>query len=322
MTWVVSRTEPTVPGTVTVSSTNAIFNSGATAVPVGGLLSQQSTLPAGGTGNVVFNETVVLSPALTQILATAPSGTVTLTRLFSDTQTTATGTINLTAGTGNAGPLAVRRIDLSFDDQSRTDVIQQGDKLQAVAEINYVGSGLLQGEWRIIEPASSLGFGAGRILQVVRQQLVSSGQGRIRIRSPLLPTKSIGLYLVAFSVREAGNTIDTPVLRYFTLQKTQDVSPEILEIRTPAPGGSIDKTTVFSWPPVPGAAAYQIEIFAPGGNAVLSGKLVPAQDTSLTLSQFSLDLLEGGSQYDWRLRAIGADGSVVGQSPKQSFSLR
>lgn len=322
VTWVVNRTEPTVPGTVTVSSSNAVFNAGATTVNVGGLISQQSTLPPGGSGNVIFNETVVLSPELTQILATAPSGTVTLTRLFSDTQTTATGTINLTAGTGNAGPLAVRRIDLSFDDQSRTDVIHQGDKLQAIAEINYVGSGLLQGEWRVIEPASSLGFGAGRVIQVVRQQLFSSGQGRTLIRSPLLPTKNIGLYLVAFSVREAGNTIDTPVLRYFTLQKTPGVSPENLTVRTPAPGGSIDKSTVFSWPPVPGAAAYQIEIFEPGDSAVISGKLVPAQETSLTLSQFSLDGLNGTGPYDWRLRAIGADGSVIGLSPRHAFTLR
>ena len=306
---------------MTVSSANAVLTIGATVINIGGTISQQSTLNGGATGIVTFSETLTLTPAQTQALANATSGTATITRVFTDTQTTAIGTVNLNAGSGNTGPLSVTRIELNFDNASRTDVVPKGTVLRAVAEVNYTSSGLLQGEWRLIDPTTSLGNGTGRILQIVRRQLVSSGQGRARIVSPPLPTNGLGLYLLAFAVTDAGNTIATPVLRYFVVPGQSGVYPENLIIQTPANGAVITENTVFSWAGVPGATAYEIEIFETGKDVPVSGKLVPSKDIKLSLSGFSFDNLESGKSYDWRLRAFGKGGSVLGVSARQAMTL-
>ncbi|MEX1034325.1 MAG: hypothetical protein WDZ54_00095 [Sneathiella sp.] len=322
VTWRINRSQPAGgPATVTVSSANAVFSAGATVVNIGGGLSQPSTLGGGATAIVSFTETLTLTPALVQALANAPSGTAAITRTFTDTQTTAIGTVSLNAGSGNTGALSVTRVELNFDNDSRTNVVLQGNVMRAIANINFTSSGLLQGEWRLIDPTSSLGNGTGRILQVVRRQLVSSGQGRTRIVSPPLPTNTLGLYLLAFTVTNTGNTIETPILRYFVVPGQRGAYPENLTTQTPSDGAVITENTVFSWAGVSGATAYEIQIFKLGQDKPVSGKLVPATDIKLSLSGFSFDNLENGKSYDWRLRAFGRGGSVLGVSPRQSMSL-
>ncbi len=317
VTWTVNRTAATT-ATVNVSSANAILRvAGAPISTIGSNLSQSSSLIAAQTATLRFSETLVLTPAQANDIAQADAGTVTITRAFTDTESTLTGTIQVAAGGGNTGDLQLRRIDLSFENNARADVIRQGDRQRAVARISFRSSGLIKGEWRLVDPSSSYGSARYRILQVVRQQLVSSGQGQTQIISPVLPTQKNGLYLVTFVAEDDTGVLEFPVLRYFVLQGSAEAPIENLDVIAPAEGVRIRTDTQFSWPTTQGAFAYQVEIFDVGGNERIAGKLVGSERLSLKFSAFSLDHLQSGNSYDWRLMAIDPNGKILGVSPRR-----
>lgn len=329
--WNVNRTEtvgaPSTGGPIprVVSSPSAILQiGGATVATLAGTVSQTSTLSSGQSTTVRINETLSINPALARQIATSRVGNVRVIRTFSDTQRVSSGEIRLIASLGSQGPLAVNRIDLAFENKARTDVIYNGDSVHAIADISFNSSGILKGEWRIVDPSASLGSGGGRVLQIIRQNLVSSGQGRTRIVSPPLPTNSNGLYLVAFAVENGNTHIETPILRYFVLDKkgsTIASTPSDIAVRSPADGAELSSETLFIWNKVNGANAYQVELFNKGDDIPLTGKLVPATDLKLALSAISFEWLEPNHEYNWRVRAFGKDGQLLGQSKFQTIYM-
>lgn len=321
VTWTVTRTAATT-ATVNVTSANASLRvSGAIIATLGSNLSQSSSLIAAQTATLRFTETIILTPSQANLIATSNAGTVTITRTFTDTESTLVGTMQVAAGGANSGDLQLRRIELSFENNSRTDVVRQGARQRAIAQISFRSSGLIKGEWRIVDPSSSYGSARYRVLQFVRQQLVSSGQGQTRIVSPPLPTQKIGLYLVTFVADDDRGGLEFPVLRYFVLQGSSEAPQENLDVYTPRAGAAVRPETVFSWKTVVGAYAYQVEFFEMNANQLMSGKLVGSENLSLKLSTFSLNHLQSGVSYDWRLRAIDKDGKVIGVSPKRRIMM-
>ncbi|NCC23349.1 MAG: hypothetical protein EOM26_12960, partial [Alphaproteobacteria bacterium] len=274
VTWTVTRTE-TVSRTVkTVSSANAeVVANGAVIGTIGGALQQSSgALVPGFSENLSFSETLVLPAHLIQRIAEAPAGSTVIRRTFTE-NTSASGEIALRMTLGNTGPLAVNRIGLAFENDSRTEVLRQGEAIRAVADVTYRGNGTLRGEWRLVDPTAALGSGTGRILEVVRLPLVSSGEGRTRIVSPALPTDRSGLHLLSFSVTGTTAGFEIPVIRYFVLEPRADRLPDApgMVALAPADNASLSLDTVFTWQPVPGAAAYQVSLFDPGGTTPLAG---------------------------------------------------
>ncbi|WP_020591322.1 hypothetical protein [Kiloniella laminariae] len=320
--WTVNRTQLTVAATVNVSSANAQLKvNGSTIAILGNNLSRSSTLGINQSDSLTFSEVITLTPAQARRVSDAAAGAVTITRTFTDTQSTGLGTLRVFAGPGIGGSLSIRRIDLHFENDARTDVVRKDESIRAIAEVNFRSNGLLRGEWRIIDPTASLGSSGGRVLQVVRQQLASSGEGRTRIVSPPLPTRTNGLYLVTFVVADTDSRIETPILRYFVLEGTAEEPEENLAILTPGDGTAVSTATVFSWKPLPGASAYQLEIFDARQITPISGKLVPGSDLKLSLSTLSLENLDPGTRYDWRIRAFDREGRVIGLSPRQSLMM-
>jgi len=328
-TWQVNRIETATGGFFTrlVSSPSALLQiNGATVATLAGTISKNSNLAAFTSGVVTFNETFSLNAAVTRRIARSPAGSVRIVRTFDDTPSTTpvTASISIFSGGAATGPLTVRRIDLAFENSARTDVVYQGDTVHAIADIAFRSSGILKGEWRIVDPTATLGSSGGRVLRVIRQNLVSAGEGRTRIVSPPLPTKSKGLYLVSFVVDDANTDIDLPILRYFVLDASGAglaTAPAVMNILAPAKGTNLSKDTVFIWEGVQGAQAYQIEIYNPGQAEPLTGKLVPAMQLKSSLSGFSFDWLQADQHYDWRVRAFGAGGKLVAQSEMQLIYL-
>lgn len=322
ITWQVTRFEVTT-GPVNVTSTAALLQIGGTTVAtLGNALNRVSNIPTATTQSLRFTETIMLNAALTRRIARSPAGSVEIIRLFDDTQSELGGRVRLASGQNN-GVLSVRRIDLSFDSKARTDVIHQGESLRAIVDISFRSSGVLRGEWRLIDPSASLGQTGGRILQVVQKNLVSSGEGRTRIISPPLPSQMTGLYLLAFAIQQDDAGLETPILRYFVLDKKRNSLGEIASIETLSPAGrtTLSDTTLFSWQPVPQAHAYQVAIFNKGDTVPISGKLVTGQNAALTLSAFSRNWLLPGYEYSWRVRAFDRQGNLIATSPASHLFL-
>lgn len=326
--WRVSRTETAAlaaPITRNVSSSAAsLLINGSTVATLAGTISKSSTLGNAESATLTFSESFTLNAGLARRIASSPAGSVQIVRLFTDTQRVATGIVRLFAGSGNSGPLAVRRIDLAFENSARTDVVYKNDVVHAIADIAFRSSGILKGEWRIVDPTASLGSSGGRVLRVVRQNLVSSGEGRTRIVSPPLPTSNNGLYFVSFVVQDSTGSFETPILRYFVLDDQETAlnsKPSQMIVLSPANGADLSQNTVFTWQGVVGAEAYQVELFNEGEFIPLTGKLVPASELKLSLSALSFKWLTAGHDYNWRIRALGIGGKLLAQSEMQMVFL-
>lgn len=324
LNWQVSRIEQ--GANATTSSPAALLQiQGSTIASLGSTLTRTTALPSVGlTETLRFSETLVISAALTRLIAESPAGSVRIVRTFHDQQQNApvTESIPVSAGQNSSSELSVRRIDLSFDSKARNDVIQRGEHLRAIVDIAFRSSGVLRAEWRLIDPSASLGQATGRILQVVQKNLVSSGEGRTRIISPPLPSQQTGLYLLAFTVQQ-NNQIDTPILRYFVLDKKRDQLTELSDIKTTSPVNRalLTQDTQFAWQPIENAYAYQVAIFNKGDTVPVSGKLVTSQQSQLSLSDFSRDWLLPGYEYSWQVRAFDQQGNLIARSSTSHLIL-
>lgn len=306
-------------GTVSVSSPNAIlYINGSAVANLAGSLSQDSTLAPGFTATLNIQEVITLSAVQSRLIANATSGSVSIRRVFDDTQPgTATGLLPVYAGANTTGELDIQRIDLKFINEQRTAVIGKFTRQQAIAEIAYRGNGTIKAEWRVSEPASSLGKAQGRILEVVRRQLISAGQGKSIIMSPMLPTNRNGLHLVTLYIEQADGAIEIPVLRYFVLDDDGSSEPQNIKTYTPGPNTDLTRKTTFSWPQVDGAVAYEVQIFPLNTDIPITGKMVTSQSQKITLSSFTIEQLPPGQGYEWQLRAFNKNGQVIGVSSRQ-----
>lgn len=344
--WTVQRTGPNTGGQPSAVRSNGaeLWAGGQLVASFPGTLQRTSTPAVGAPETLIFTESLTVPASAMRVIARA-NGPAQFRRTFTDTGnlagvgpygSAASGQALLSAAGNAQGALSLRRLELAFEDGSRTGVFQPGSMPRAVAEISYMSNGILEAEWRVARADGGGNF--ERSLGIVRQQLVSAGQGRTRIVSPELPDDMTGLYEVRLIVRQPQLNFDLPRLRYYI--SAGDTARDIgtLSLIGPDEKVAITEATVFAWQPVAGAQAYQIEIFAdkrkPGapetrtGEAapefllgvfdletpLVAGKVVPGSSARARLSDASLQYLESGETYRWRVRAIDARGQVMAQS--------
>ncbi len=336
VTWRVVHTISAPATTVTSSPSYDIIINGLTVLTVSKSLSRTTTPTVGVPETLTFSEVIPVSVTLAKQIAKGGNN-ARIQRIFNDGLGAGTGFAQLIAGGGASGALNINRIELSFENGGKTNVVGQNSDLRAVAEINFVSRGLLQAEWRVIDSPSIRGGQFERRLSQVRRQLSSSGNGRVRLVSPKLPTGTTGLHEVKLVLIDPQTQFTQPVLRYYVNPNSTPglsrLSP--LEAFRPVEGVPFNSNTVFDWHPVAGAAAYQIELFdLPGGKNPLNnlnaaplivspfdtdaelvvGKIVPGTQTSSTFAGFAEKHLLHGSTYLWRIRAISSGGTVLAQS--------
>ncbi|WP_420547520.1 hypothetical protein [Curvivirga sp.] len=323
ITWAVTRFfDPAGGGsaTDTILSNNASLTiNGVSVDTVGSSLSLNTTLAANETRTFTFSDTFTISPAIAARIAKASAGSVRISRTFEDREGNSTGSANVALGADPAGQLSLRRIELVFSNNSHTAVINKDDQIRAVAKVKFRSSGLFRGEWRVVDPTGSLGGSNGRLLKRIRQQLVSTGEGETQIVSPPLPSDLNGLHKVVLIIEDTDANVSAPELRYFVLESTDGKYRETMEMNGPANNADLTKETTFSWQPVNGALAYQLEVFSVQTGQRITGRLVPGTDVKMNLTNLSLDNLQSGERYDWYIRAFGREGRVLAISETQTL---
>ena len=330
----------------TVFSTRGTFLAGGTTLgTVERVLSQSRPAIPGTVGEFVnFTETVLVPRNVVFRATKLGIPTVTYSRIFTDSDKANPGSVNLAVVGSGSAAFGVSRISLTFEDHSRVQVLQSGKPLQAIAEINFSGSGLLKAVWEVADSITTSGNPIFRTLRIVRRNL--AGVGRVKLTSPALPTTTDGLYLVRFRVTDLATGFETPVLRYYvTPRPAADTPKESMRLRTPRRNARVDGETRFSWQPVAGALAYQLEVYPvertgaaalPGterhaellvspddpARRPITGVVLPGNKTSTGLRSISLEHLEKGRRYRWRVMAIGKDGTVIGESALRDIHRR
>ncbi len=224
---------------------------------------------------------------------------------------------------------AVQRMQLSFANQTNLIVVDPAEELKAFLDVNYSGSGVLEGTWQVAEPGSTEGLPMYRTLRLIKQTLNAAQQSRIQ--SPLLPTDRPGKYLLRFCLvdREqtptGGNDFNCPdpnrvvEAAYQVLAKT---GTAVVEIRISPDKGDLNPSSELSWTPVVGTVVYQLQIFQQLGEQppiFVAGMLLPQHPQHAVLSKLVNEKLMEGKVYQWRINALNPQGQVIGQSPLANF---
>lgn len=305
---------------------------------------QGTVLPGAST---MIVETVQLPRSLMQTLyrVRQPDGSrythFEVRRIFSDADSSvsaAPASLFLTGGAGD-GVLDISRLALYFDDQSTVRLVHRGDSLRAVLDIQFTGSGQLAGVWELADPTSTAGQPIFRPLRMERTSLV--GAQVMQIQGPELPTEREGVHLLRFRLTAPRTDFEPVLIRYVVTGETVHEHPPVnVRPERPRNGALVGAETTFAWRADRPASAYQLEIYgrpaeadlplpALGGpveapplridQPPLTGMLLQGDTHSTQLSALVLRRLEPGRAYWWRVRAIGADGGVIGESPLQEI---
>jgi hypothetical protein len=346
--WNVERVSIDLPNPGTISSSKVqVFIDG---VAVGSLSRSLSQSTKGEAPTEVLRlREVIQIPQAMVYRAVKEGSTLTLRRFFTDSadNTTEDGQFEVTPSSEGSVALSIQRLELTFDDNTRSRVLPKGSELRVVADINTSGVGLLQAQWEVATAASTAGAPMFHPLALVRQG-VGAG-GRAVLTSPPLPTGEEGTHLVRLRMIEPGLGFDTPTLQYYVTPKTPPAPLAALRdilLTGPRPGAPLTEETRFSWNALPGADAYQLSIFAapagpaepldpardtqataeqmtakavPAGEPAAAGIFVPGGQTSANLEAFTLAQLPGGKRYLWMVTAIDANGAIIGTSPAREI---
>ncbi len=300
----------------------------------------QSQLCGNAPTPFTFSESVIIpADVVLRAQRLGASGLV-FQRAFADIPPAVTGEVSLPISSAAAAGFGVTREALQFDNGAALRVLGRHEDLRALAEIAYSGGGLLQAMWELAEPASTSGEPIFRPLAQVREFVAPIGDKKV-LKSPPLPTDAIGLYLVRLRITDPAPAFDAPVIRYFVGdgRPGRELPPRPLGVYEPPPSATLAPDTDFTWEPITGAKAYQVQIYrvASDGSTALpdlgygetinrreiaralsrppvTGMLVTAQQTRTPLSAAARAHLVPGQIYLWRVQALGDDGVAFAES--------
>ncbi len=340
--WTVERLDANCGPTVSAppSVIRAISPNGPILLSVPTTLSQ--TRPCGGGTTVfTFTESLVIPADVVQRAQKLGASNLIFERTFDDTiPPSVPGIVTLPITSPAAAGFSISREALQFDNGAPVRVLARREALQAFAEIDYSGSGLLQAVWELAGPTSTTGEPIFRPLSQVREFVAPTGEKKV-LKSPPLPTDAIGLYLVRLRITDPAPGFEAPVIRYFVGEGRpgRELPPQPMSAYSPPPSALLAGDTSFTWAPITGAKAYQVQIYrlAREGAAALpslsdgdaadpreiaralsrppvTGMLVAGKQNSTGLSASARMHLVPGQTYLWRVQAIGPDGAVIGES--------
>jgi hypothetical protein len=269
-------------------------------------------LSAGGQGSVT--ETFTLSPATVAEALRLGAETLLLQRTFGVPPFAGIATASIAISGNAGGPIAISRVELHFEDRQLRRVIESGESAVAIAEVNFSGSGVLNAEWEVASPPSTLGQAV--FVPLAAAVVNVTGGGLTEITSPPLPARIAGAYYVRFRVRSPAVPFEGLVLQYAVAGDDEGITP--IAIVSPSQHATLREGTRFEWQPAPGAAAYRLEIYDSGATAadqtMISGQWVTGGERDAALSRLAQTHLGAGRSYRWRIVAVDEGAQVVGRS--------
>jgi hypothetical protein len=201
-------------GSVGVSSAQGQFK-----LPNGTLLAtvkQALSKTVAGPGTGVFPESVFVPADLTARANKEGFDHLLYERSFTD-GAALTGNVTLRIATQKSAAFGLSRIALSFEDDKALITVARATKLSAHATLSVTGNGVVRAVWEIAGPTSTASQPEWRTQAQVNQ--LPLGGDTVGLVSPLLPTDTLGAYLVRLRILEPATALDLPVIRYVVGEK-------------------------------------------------------------------------------------------------------
>jgi len=280
----------------------------------------------------VSHENFVISGAQVQSWLDAGYNTIVIRRSFADHSGAPAGGIDADVrfslsssglrATRESSVFAIQRLQLSFSNQTSLAVVEPDEELFGYLDVDFSGTGVLEGYWQLAEPGGAEAAPLFRTLKLERQAL--SSLQHVRLPSPRLPTDKAGKYLLRFCVIDR-NATDGSAFACPDEGKVVTVAYQVLatspspveEMKLTADTQPVGPTTLLHWSAVDRAVVYQLQIFQTAGSnapTFVTGMLLPNSTPSATLSTLVLDKLNAHRRYLWRINALDSQGRVIGQS--------
>jgi len=317
-------------GNVSLSSINGTFfapdNSqlGSVARP----LQASRNMPVAGNTTFIFQESLRIPVTVIRRAQARGFSSFFYVRQFRDlpdnTSQVSSVRFDITGGS-LGGLLAIQRVEMEFDDGRTTAMLPPQSKMKARALLKYHGTGLLEYSWEIATPPSTQGQ-PFFIPLVSRKQFLLSGR-EIVLQSPDLPTLSKGQYLLRLKINKPAAAFEVPIIRYVVNNSGQirnKLTISNIDLIRPGSASTLSNKGIFEWQSISKATAYQLEIYTrPIRDAdiatyrqpqPLTGVIVPAEKTRLTLESTTISHLNSGDDYFWRVIALSEKGEVIGRS--------
>jgi len=213
----------------------------------------------------------------------------------------------------NPGPdLKITRIVLRFEDHATQRTVARRQRgLQAFADIDGSGSGLIEGCWMV----------DGKFFADIAQYV--TGPGTIRMASPAtpgLPTVTEGLHIVALVVRTPVQPFRPARIGYFV---TTDVKSLGLPIALSDPPDSavVDPAAqAFAWEDNPAVKTYLIEFIDDNPDRPVMSAFTEKLHYKLPLAVARYKFIPGRT-YFWQVKGFSADHKRVSASFPRQFRM-
>jgi hypothetical protein len=260
-------------------------------------------------------ETLTVPPSVMQKAMAMGSSKMTYSRTFTGNVTTRVQ-INIT--TEAAADFRITRMQLYFQNRQPVITIKRNDTtLKTYAEINYVGSGLLQGYWEV----------DGNFLSNVIQTITSGTTVTIGSPTPpLLPTYSSGSHRIRFVVTKPSQDIPFPEIRYYVA--AEEPKPAEVKKLTPLSLLFPHNKGVISYAPVTflwatretGIAAYFLEFYFKDEEKLLFSAYT--KNPSYSLPETILKtFFSPGKTYAWKVKGFDTFNNVATESTLFTFTM-
>ena len=301
----------TPASSTTMTSTQGTFQVGGTTISTNS--SQISANVVSGRGSV--SEAITVLPSVIQSALSMGSSRMTYNRTFTNGTNTVTTQVTISITSEGGASLLITRMQLYFQNRMPVITIKRSDpRLKAYVDINYVGSGFLEGYWEV----------DGNFLTNVKQS-ISSGR-TVTIESPSPPILSTfipGDHQIRFVVTSPAQNIPFPQINYYvTTEETAVKKLASLDLLSPNDQGTIDyEPTTFLWNRSEGISTYFLQFFLKGEeNPVFSAY---ARNPAYRLPDAVIKtFFSRGKTYAWKVKGLDSSNIMAAESPLFTFSIR
>jgi hypothetical protein len=299
---------------MTLSSPKGTYRVGSTTIAEN--YTQLSTNVTNGRGTSI--ETITISPSIAQKVLSMGSTAMTYSRTFTSGPYTVATQVNITITTEAAADFRITRMQLYFQNRQPVITIKRNDpSLRTYAQLNYVGSGLLQGYWEV----------DGNFLSNVNQTVTYGTSITIESPTPpILPVFASGTHRIRLVITNPSQDIPFPEIRYFVV--TEEPKPEEakklapLRILFPHDRGVITYVpTNFLWTMRDGVATYYLEFFLKGEEKPVFAAYTKKPDYRLP-ETFLRRFFSPGRTYGWRVKGFDNLNRAMAESTVFTFTIR
>jgi len=301
----------TPASSTTMTSTQGTFQVGGTTI--GTNTSQISANVVRGRGSV--SEAITVLPSVIQSALSMGSSRMTYNRTFTNGTNTVTTQVTISITSEGGASLLITRMQLYFQNRMPVITIKRSDPtLKAYVDINYVGSGFLEGYWEV----------DGNFLTNVKQSITTGRTVTIESPSPpILSTFIPGDHQIRFVVTSPAQNIPFPQINYYvTPEETAVKKLASLDLLSPNDQGTIDyEPTTFLWNRSEGISTYFLQFFLKGEeNPVFSAY---ARNPAYRLPDAVIKtFFSRGKTYAWKVRGLDSSNIMAAESPLFTFSIR